>query len=85
MCSMTPHLTDISLLSEEELEELQLDPDGGEIVRHPGAERWWIGCIIATALILLLIGLIGMAKGAAETRRAIQSGERVSEHVMGGH
>lgn len=83
--SMTPHLTDISLLSEEELEELQLDPDGGEIVRHPGAERWWIGSIIATALILLLVGLIGMAKGAADTRRAIKSGERVSEHVMGGH
>lgn len=82
---MTPYLTDISLLSEEELEELEFDPDGGESVQHPGAERWWIGIIIAMVLILLLLGLIGMAKGAAETRRAIQSGERVSEHVMGGH
>lgn len=81
---MTPDPVDISRLSAEELEALQADAEGRPLERQPLAERWWIGAMIATVVLLVLVGLIQFAAGIGETKRSIERGEGTATHVMGG-
>ncbi|HYE77345.1 MAG TPA: hypothetical protein VEI97_05095 [bacterium] len=55
--------TDLSQLSPDELERLQVDLEGRELERLVGAERWWWGLIWATVVVCVVGGILLQIRG----------------------